>query len=129
MRINALVAIMFLSAGNAFAGCPAGFESVTEGELFFGRNVATRFAVSDRDWDRFVEDEISTRFPRGFTIEDATGHWRGASGVIHERTKHVIVVITTQNDADSLESIRTAYKKRFHQQSVLLVEHATCASF
>jgi hypothetical protein len=40
-------------------------------ELLFGRG-----NVSDRNWDRFLADEVTPRFPDGLTVFDAKGQWR-----------------------------------------------------
>ena len=35
--------------------------------------------VSDEEWNAFVRAEIAPRFPAGFTILLAEGHWRDAA--------------------------------------------------
>lgn len=110
------------------AGCRSGLNSVTKAELFFGRSIATGGDVSEAEWQRFAAEEITPRFPEGLTMEDALGQWNGKAGPLQERSKHVIIVVS--RDAEGkIEAIRRAYESRFHQDSVLLVETAACASF
>ena len=111
--------------------CRPGLAPMHEAELFFGRNIGDVTAVSEQDWQRFVAEEITPRFPNGFTIEDATGQWKGANSVIvREPSKRVTIVLQdVPKDWAALEEIRDAYKQRFHQDSVLIQEYRVCGSF
>lgn len=111
--------------------CPRGLMRATTAELFFGRDVGTTEGVSDAAWKDFVDKEIAPRFPDGFTIEDGDGGWRSGDGtIVRERSKRlVIVLIGKPDDQKKLDAIRTAYKTRFHQESVMLFEHQGCVSF
>ncbi|MDE2181647.1 MAG: DUF3574 domain-containing protein [Alphaproteobacteria bacterium] len=130
MNRNAAAIAVVLLGARSFAACPEGMKPAIEAELFFGRDIGENFAVSDRDWRRFVADEISSRFPNGFTIEDARGQWSAPDGhIVRESSKHVTIVIEASGDAASIAKIRDGYKRRFHQDSVLLVEREVCSSF
>ncbi len=120
----------FLMGYPALAGaqCPAGLTALTEAKLFFGLSIGAAGIVSEAEWQRFTDEEITPRFPAGLTIEDAHGQWKGTSGIARENTKHLIVVLP-RGDTGKLEAIRTAYKSRFHQDSVLLLESRVCGSF
>lgn len=109
--------------------CPAGLSTMTEVELYFGRSLSSGEEVSDADWQRFVDEEITPRFPDGLSIENAYGQWKGASGIIRERSKHLTIIILGKSSADPFAAIRAAYKARFHQESVLLLETPGCGSF
>jgi hypothetical protein len=100
-------------------------------ELFFGRNIGGATGVSDSDWQGFVSNEIESRFPAGFTMIDATGEWRGASGeTAREASKIVLIVAPAGPETRSrLDGIAAAYKVRFHQESVGLVIEPSCAAF
>ncbi len=112
------------------ASCPAGLKPMTEAELFFGRDIAGGSGVSDEDWQRFLDEEITQRFPRGLTVENAAGQWKGADGIVREASKHLVIVLSGASDeADKLAAIREVYKRRFHQESVLLLETKSCGSF
>jgi uncharacterized protein DUF3574 len=79
-------------------------------------------------WQNFVDEEITSRFPNGFTIIDTQGQWRNRDGVTSRETGHELVIIAA--DAQTkLGAIRDAYKRRFMQESVLLVESPVCAAF
>ncbi len=102
-----------------------------QADIFFGRNIGGAPGVGDEDWRRFVDEEITPRFPDGLTVEDASGQWKGADGaVMREASKHVILVLSAAPDeADKLAAIREAYKRRFRQEAVLLLESKSCGSF
>ncbi len=104
---------------------------MTEAELFFGRDVAGRPSVGDEDWRKFLDEEITPRFPDGLTVEDAAGQWKGAGGVVaREASKHLTIVLAgTADEAAKLNAIRDSYKRRFRQDSVLLLETQSCGSF
>lgn len=131
------IPILLLCA--AFAGCteffspacPAGLAPAKTAELFFGRNNGATEAVDDSDWQSFVNKEIASRFPDGFTVSDASGAWRGETGkTVRERTKLLLIVLKgVPDEPEKLDAIRNAYRTHFHQDSVLLFESGGCAGF
>jgi hypothetical protein len=111
--------------------CPPGQEHLRTAQLFFGRNVGARPAVSQADFQKFVDEEITTRFPDGLTVMDGGGQWRGSENqLIREASKVVLIVLPKRGDTSQrIEAVRAAYKTRFNQESVLLVTQAACVSF
>jgi len=103
-----------------------------EAELLFGRNIEGKGTVSDAQWSDFLGSEVTPRFPDGLTVFKASGQWRDSDTkrIVHEPS--FIVMILAPNAPDTLtrlSEIRTAYKTRFHQQSVGLVLSQTCVDF
>jgi hypothetical protein len=101
-------------------------------ELMFGRNAGNRMAVSDAAWARFVDREITPRFPDGLTILDARGQWRdsGRKRIMREPSKLVEIVLPGKDeDQRYLGEIAAAYKSRFHQQSVGIIVRPACVAF
>src|SRR5262252_4104804 len=136
MRIwGALGVAAVLLAGCATAPpaptCPTGQDYVRTAQLFFGRNVGDEPKVTEADFRRFMDEEVTPRFPDGLTVLDGGGQWRGPSDkLVREASKVVLVVLPKGRGADSkVEAVRNAYKTRFHQESVLLVTQASCVSF
>lgn len=129
-----VLAVMLLLAGCAGfpqPSCPAGLQPMTKAELYFGRDIGDRSGVGDADWQHFLDEEVTPRFPDGLTVEDASGQWHGADGaVVREASKIITIVLSDAADAQTkLAAIREAYKKRFHQDSVLILEYPSCGSF
>jgi hypothetical protein len=102
-----------------------------QAEVFFGRDVMGRAMVSEEEWRGFLDAEVTPRFPDGFSVEDAYGQYRNRGGMIaREESKHLIVITTGDTgDQAKLSAIRDAYRRRFMQDSVLLVETPVCAGF
>jgi hypothetical protein len=100
-------------------------------EMFFGRSVGSR-VVSEGEFAAFLASEVTPRFPDGLTVIDARGQWRnGERGtIIREPSKLVKIIFAddAQKRAD-LDAIADSYKKRFHQQSVLIALEPSCVSF
>jgi len=104
---------------------------MTEAELFFGRDIVGQPSVSDADWQKFLDEEITPRFPDGLTVEDAAGQWKGSGGVVvREASKRLTITLAGAPDEFAkLDAIRQSYKRRFRQESVLLLETKSCGSF
>ena len=111
--------------------CPAGQEAQRTAQLFFGRNIGGKPGVSEADFQKFVDRELTPRFHDGLTVLDGGGQWRGDENrLIREASKVVLIVLPKRGDsAARIEAVRNAYKARFHQDSVLLITQASCVSF
>jgi hypothetical protein len=99
----------------------------TVAELLFGRS-----NVSDFDWNRFLDAEITPRFPDGLTVYDARCQWRNPQTRKISRERSKVVMIAMPPDAGNearLREIVAAYKTRFKQQSVGLILRPSCVSF
>jgi hypothetical protein len=135
--LRAAIAIFLALAwsGGALAQpseCQAGQKPQEVAELLFGRKIGDRIAVSETQWGRFVDREISPRFPDGLTVLDAKGAWRDTARgtIVHEPSKVVEIVLPGKpDDVDQLNQIAQAYKTRFRQQSVGIVVRGACVSF
>jgi hypothetical protein len=134
LALGAVVAFSLAACATApppAPACPAGQQRLRTAQLFFGRNVAGRSDVSDVAFHKFVDEELTPRFPDGLTILDGGGQWRGAEDkLIRESAKIVLIVLPSRGDAGRrIDAVRTAYKTQFHQESVLLITQAACVSF
>ena len=115
--------------GGGSAPCELGAAPAVRHLLYFGRNIPGGGVVGDSALRLFLADEVSLRFPAGFTIWDATGHWKGAGGLAEtERTVVLMLLLTGAGESDSL--VRTtaqAYKERFRQEAVLHERSVVCS--
>ena len=111
--------------------CPVGQERLRTAQLFFGRNIGDQPRVTDAEFRRFVDDELTSRFPDGLTILDGGGQWKGEENkLIREASKVVLIVLPKAGDGQArLDAVRQAYKVRFKQESVMLVTQRACVSF
>jgi Protein of unknown function (DUF3574) len=101
-------------------------------ELYLGMSTPDGATVTDAEFQRFVDDHVTTRFPEGFTIVAASGQFKDSRGAIVREDSRVLVVLYPLEDSrssNSIESIRAAYRTRYQQESVLRVDDHSCASF
>jgi hypothetical protein len=110
--------------------CPTGQSRATTAELVFGRNIGESLGVSDEDWRRFIDQDVTPRFPDGFSVMDVQGQWRASNGkLIREPSKVLYLILDGgPDDGAKIAHIRDAYKQRFKQESVLLVTRVACVS-
>ncbi len=100
-------------------------------ELLFGTALPDGQQLSEEDWQKFVDEEVTPRFPEGLTELAGRGQWRRPDGVVSHEPSRVLLIwyspaITKHAD---IEAIRSAYKTRFKQLSVMRVDGADCVSF
>lgn len=86
--------------------------------------------VSELEWQIFLRDEVTKRFPEGLTVWDADGQWRTPDSVIdHERSKVLLLVHPDTADARrAVQEIIETYRKTFEQQSVLWESARVCTT-
>ena len=132
-RLAAPILALLLAACSTMESpraCLAG-KPMIETQLYFGLS-KSHGAVSVREWDGFVEREITPRLPQGFTILDAHGFWLSAQAkhTISENSKVLIRVHDgAGKDNEAIAAIIESYKRVFAQESVLRVDEAICAAF
>jgi hypothetical protein len=101
-------------------------------ELMFGRKIVDRIAVTEDEWDEFVDQEITPRFPDGLTVFSAAGQWRDhvTNKIVREPSKIVLIVLPGKTeDLARIYEIAQAYKTRFKQPSVGVILRPACVSF
>jgi hypothetical protein len=72
--------------------CTAPTQHSTRWTLYIG-TARPNGVVTETDWANFVRDEITPRFPSGFTVMDGTGQWRGDDGTIVQEKTRILVLI------------------------------------
>ena len=90
--------------------------------LLFGMNSPSG-PVDDTQWQRFLAEVVTPRFPDGLTVYRTQGQWRGASGET-EREDSRVVEIVHGDEADGrkrIGEIAAEYKRRFRQEAVLVI--------
>ena len=128
-------ALIFLSLAiptNAQVACRADQKSSAVVEMMFGRKIGDRIAVTNTAWARFVDREITPRFPDGLSVVDAAGQWLDPDKkrVVREPSKIVTIVLRDSEKGQSeIDAIARAYKKKFKQQSVGVIVRGACVSF
>lgn len=126
-------AVLCAAAGCAGtpANCAPGLNPMLRSDVFFGRNIGTVEGVNDTAWQNFLDQEITPRFPDGLTLVAGNGQWRGPDGRGVSERGFVLTLLGTgsADDTRKLDDIRRAYRTRFMQDAVLLVQTRVCAGF
>lgn len=86
--------------------------------LFCGLSIPEGGTVSQGELDTFISEVVATRFPDGFTVWRARGHWHGGN------EESLVIEIIHPRDAQSEAKVRAIadeYRRRFRQHAVLRV--------
>ena len=72
-------------------------------------------AVPEGEWEKFLAEVVTARFPSGFTVMDAGGQWRGQDGKVYSEASKVVVVLhpSSREANRAIEEIRREFKARF----------------
>jgi Protein of unknown function (DUF3574) len=135
VAICLLVCVVLFANQTAFANYPT-FQSSQNfladkfyrTELYFGTERADGGKVSDEDWNKFLEREVTPRFPDGFTVLEGFGQYKDSSGKIVREASKVLILFypkTVRKAVNQkIEEIRAGYKKQFGQESVLRLDYS-----
>jgi uncharacterized protein DUF3574 len=127
-RAGALILLLALAGcmTSPKAACPAGQAQVRTAQLFVGSKSTP---VSEVEVRRFVDREVTPRFPDGVTIVDGGGQWTGDENrLIREASKVVLIVLPAKPEARTrVAAVRRAYRTQFKQSPMLVAPPPTCA--
>ncbi|KPN90281.1 DUF3574 domain-containing protein [Pseudomonas nunensis] len=103
-------------------------------ELYFsvGPLEGKEGVISPARWREFLDQEVTPRFPDGFSVLDAYGQWRDHGAKEPERLGTKVIVILHENDArhdKDIEAIRLAWKRITGDLSVLRLSQPAQVSF
>jgi hypothetical protein len=136
VRVTGAVLVLFSAAASfgasARAECPRGASPRIIAELLFGRSIADRPRVSEAAFRRFLDREVTPRFPDGFTLLDTYGQFRNADRgkIVKETGKYLLIALGDEaSDLPRVREIAEAYKRRFNQHSVGIITRSSCVSF
>ncbi len=102
--------------------CPAPLRPALQVDLYFGE-------IAPAQWQAFLDEEVTPRFPDGLSVLDIYGQYRNGQGAIgRERSRLlVIVVFDAPAHVPRVQAIVDSYRRRYKQESVLRVERPVCA--
>ena len=111
--------------------CPDGTDQFVEYQLFMGRSGPEGEIVDDEDWETFLAESVTPRFPDGLTVLDGKGQWRGNDGQVKRERSKLLVILAQPGESNNrlIDEIAEEYKSQFNQESVLKVMEDTCVSF
>jgi hypothetical protein len=112
-------------------GNTPGAKALTRTELFFGLRKPNGTEVNNAEFQRFLNREVTPRFPDGFTVLSGSGQFKDARGDILQERSNLLILLypIARSSNQKIEQIRKAYLTTFQQQSVLRTDQISCASF
>jgi len=130
-RAGALIVAMSLTAcvsAPPKLACPAGQTQLRTAQLFLSLKAPAR--LSETELRSFLAGEVTPRFPDGVTVVDGGGQWKGDDNrLIREAAKVVLIVLPAKGDPQAqVEAVRTAYRARFKQDSVVVMPPPACVA-
>jgi hypothetical protein len=112
----------------------SGTVAYARSELFFGKSIPGGGTVTDAAFAQFLDQEVTPRFPTGFTVIPSMGQYRETNGVIDHEASDILILFYPRDAASDaskkIDEIRATYNHTFHQESVLREdEQSSCVSF
>ena len=97
--------------------------------LYFGLS-RPKGSVSELEWQIFLRDEVTKRFPDGLTVWQAEGQWQTPVGSIDREQSKVLLLVhgDTVTERQSVQAVIKAYRQAFDQQSVLWESARVCVA-
>ena len=79
--------------------CEVGDSTMVRDVLYFGRSRPAGGTVSDAEWQAFLSEVVTPRFPAGLTVVAATGQWRGENGTVEQEQSEIMTLFHAGDDA------------------------------
>ncbi len=113
---------------------PAHVQGWVDTRLYFGLGPADdpTKGVSEAAWRDFLDKEVTPRFPDGLSVLDVYGQWQSKTETAPERIRTKMLVIDyadTPANRARIDQIRSAWKQRTGDESVMMVTTPTDVSF
>jgi hypothetical protein len=85
---------LWLAGASAASGpsCPSSARTMARLEMVFGTSRLQSAPVSGEEWARFLDNEVTPRFPDGFTVLQGPGQWRGNDGRLAKEVSNILVI-------------------------------------
>jgi hypothetical protein len=98
--------------------------------LYFGTDKPDGMVTAE-DWESFLNDSVTPRFPQGLSVWRAAGQWKSDTGPIVRESSYVLNIVHPDTAAaeSALNEVVNAYKSEFRQEAVLRVRSPACVSF
>jgi hypothetical protein len=102
-------------------------------ELLFGLDKSDGSKITESEFNRFLNREVTPHFPDGLTLLSGRGQFRNSKGLIVKESSKLLIllypIVQPSDSSQKIEQIRKAYKIAFQQESVLRTDDSSCVSF
>ena len=128
--VLAISSLACTSAPPAPSPCRPGEERAVSDSLYFGTSRPQGGEVTAEEWQRFIVEEVTPRFPQGLTSWQASGQWLSAVGTLQRERSYVLYIVhpDTAVDEKAIQEIVDRYRVEFQQEAVLRVRTPACIS-
>jgi hypothetical protein len=133
--LTTLALLLLVSAAHVLAApppsCKGGAQAFVRTDLFFGR-ARPGGVVTEAQFKAFVDVDVTPRFPDGLTLLAGIGQFRDTHGATQVEGANVLILLYPRDDAHAdrkIDAIRSDYRRRFEQHSVLRADSVSCVSF
>ena len=98
-------------------------ERFVRTELYFGSRKSDNTHVTTAEFNLFLKQEITPRFPEGLTLLTGLGQFRNAKNKTIREVSRVLILLypveVREEKSKLIEEIRQEYKNQHDQESVL----------
>lgn len=103
---------------------PAKLTHAIRTELYFGE-------LPEKDWKKFLAEEVTPRFPDGLTWLPVQGQWREKDGSISQEKSRLLILVHADAAADEekIEQIRQKFVRKYGHESVLRASQPARVAF
>ncbi|MES2944776.1 MAG: DUF3574 domain-containing protein [Pseudomonadota bacterium] len=110
--------------------CPGDAQAMVSESLYFGTS-KPKGVVTAEDWQVFLNEVVTPKFPQGLSVWRAAGQWKSDAGPVISEASYVLNIVHagTSPDDQALSDVVSSYKVKFQQEAVLRVRSRVCASF
>jgi hypothetical protein len=139
MLASVLSLLLVAQAGSTLHGDrahPAHTRHWVETRLYFGLGrlgeSTEAAAAHEKQWQAFLDKQVTPRFPSGLSVVDVYGQWLGAGQPAPERLRSKMLIVdypATAENAAKVEAIRAAWKQLSGDKSVLRITEPADVSF
>jgi Protein of unknown function (DUF3574) len=106
-------------------GARAGAQPFVRTELFFG-TAKSNGVVTEAEFRKFVDEQVTPRFPDGLTLLKGDGQFRGDDRITIKEQSFVLILLypydSFTKSSQKIQRIRGLYKDQFDQESVLRID-------
>jgi hypothetical protein len=101
-------------------------------DLYFGQSRPDGSMITKAEWDNFHKTQIARIFKEGSTTTTAVGNWFDPES--HKLISEPTYVVTYYHKkspqiSKQIDNLRSIYKSKFQQQSILRVDKKSKVSF
>ena len=127
--LKSLMLPCLLTVWLAFSGCVhRNALAWNEFKVFCGMSFQGG-EVTEEEWQKFCDEQVTPAFPDGYTSFEATGYWKGIATATARENSRVLLIVAPAEAKDKVLSIAREYREQFHQEAVLVMTSAGEAIF